>query len=298
LLKDNIFFQTVVRLLKKRAIKLPNFKQAVNIAHNQLSSMSFLNFPTKLHRDAAETANEYFLNISDVDTVLIVNSCARGQAVAESDLDLAILVAPGTSDNEMKRLHEAWQSYSANAPAILNFRQSSPFAHIHLDIIDGKYIPGIIDAGEPIDYFEVEIGNQIHYSAPMGPAGSYFQELKQRWLPYYDDDLRLKRLFAVKNACNYDLDHIPFLINRELYFHAFYILTEAFRKYLQAIFMANKIYPIAYNKWIKEQIVKWLNKPGLYPKLLPILSVSNIESNEMSEKALMLRELLMTIADE
>jgi len=74
LLKDNIFFQTVVRLLKKRAIKLPNFKQAVNIAHNQLSSMSFLNFPTKLHHDAAETANEYFLNISDVDTVLIVNS--------------------------------------------------------------------------------------------------------------------------------------------------------------------------------------------------------------------------------
>jgi predicted nucleotidyltransferase len=260
--------------------------------------MSSLNFPTKLHHDAAETVNEYFRNISAVDTVLIVNSCARGQGVAESDLDVAILVSPGTSDNRMKKMLAAWQSYSVNASAILNFRQSSPFAHIHLDIIDGKYIPGIIDAGEPIDYFEVEIGNQIHYSATMGTAGSYFQELKQQWLPYYDDDLRLKRLSAVKHACDYDLDHIPFLINRELYFHAFYILTEAFRKYLQAIFITNKIYPIAYNKWIKEQIVKWLNKPGLYPKLLPILSVSNIESNESSEKAIMLRELLMKIADE
>jgi hypothetical protein len=260
--------------------------------------MSSLKFPTKLHLDAAETANEYFLNISTVDTVLIVNSCARGHAVAESDLDLAILVAPGTSDNEMKKMLAAWQSYSANAPAILKFRQSSPFAHIHLDIVDGKYIPGIIDAGEPIDYFEVEIGNQIYYSAPMGTAGLYFQELKQRWLPYYDDDLRLKRLSAVKNACNYDLDHIPFLIKRELYFHAFHILIEAFRKYLQAIFMSNKIYPIAYNKWIKEQIVKWLNKPGLYQELLPILSITNIESNESNEKAIMLRELLMKIADE
>ena len=260
--------------------------------------MSSLKFPTKLHHDAAETANEHFRNISDVDTVLIVNSCARGQAVADSDLDVAILVSPGTSDNEMKKMLASWQSYSANAPAILNFRQSSPFAHIHLDIIDGKYTPGIIDAGEPIDYFEVEIGNQIHYSAPMGNTGSYFQELKQRWLPYYDDDVRLGRLGKVKNACNYDLDHIPFLIKRELYFHAFYILTEAFRKYLQAIFMTNKVYPISYNKWIKEQVVKWLNKPGLYPKLSPILSVSTIESNEISEKGIMLRELLMKIADE
>ncbi len=260
--------------------------------------MSSLEFPTKLHHDAAETVNEYFLNVAAVDTVLIVNSCARGQAVAESDLDLAILVAPGTSNNEMNNMHTEWQSYSANAPAILKFRQSSSFAHIHLDIIDGKYIPGIIDAGEPIDYFEVEIGNQIYYSAPITTAGSYFRELKQRWLPYYDDDLRLKRLSAVRNACNYDLDQIPFLINRELYFHAFNILIEAFRKYLQAIFMTNKIYPISYNKWIKEQIVKWLNKPGLYPKLLPILSITNIESNETNEKAIMLRELLTKITDE
>ena len=84
--------------------------------------MSSLNFPTKLHHDAAETANEYFRNISIVDTVLIVNSCARGQGVAESDLDIAILVSPGTSDNRMGKMLAAWQSYSVNAPAILNFR--------------------------------------------------------------------------------------------------------------------------------------------------------------------------------
>src|SRR3954465_12630539 len=114
--------------------------------------MSSLEFPTKLHHDAAETANEYFLDILPVDTVLVVNSCARGQAVAESDLDLAILVTPGTSDHEMKKMLTGWQSYAANAPAILKFRQSSPFAHVHLDVIEGKYMPGIIDAGEPIDY--------------------------------------------------------------------------------------------------------------------------------------------------
>jgi len=257
-----------------------------------------MEFPTKLHANAAEAAKEYFLNISTVDTVLIVNSCARGQAVPDSDLDMAILVTPGTSPNEMAEMDSAWLSYSASVPAISEFRQSSQFAHLHLDIIDGRYVPGIIAAGEPIDYFEVEIGNQISYSVPIAAGGPYFAELQQRWLPYYEDDLRLRRLSAVQHACHYDLDHIPILIKRELYFHAFNILIEAFRKYLQAIFIANKIYPIAYNKWIKEQVEKWLNKPALYPKLLPILSLSNIESNEMNEKAIMLRELLMRITNE
>ena len=46
-------------------------------------------FPTKLHQDAAEEVREYFKNVPETDTVLVVNSCARGQAVAESDLDFA-----------------------------------------------------------------------------------------------------------------------------------------------------------------------------------------------------------------
>lgn len=43
-----------------------------------------------------------------------------------------------------------------------------------------------------------------------------------------------------------------------------------------------------------EQIAGLLNKPELYPKLLPVLSVFNIESNEINEKAPMLRQLLIS----
>ena len=121
--------------------------------------------------------------------------------------------------------------------------------------------------------------------------------LKQiKWLPCYNEELRLQRLQTTKNACNYDLDHIPFFIKRQLYFQAFDILGKAFEEYLQVLFIANKTYPIAYNKWIKEQVVKWLNKPGLYPKLSPILSISNIESNEINDKAKDLRKLLNNLA--
>jgi len=255
-------------------------------------------FPTTLHKDSAELVRDYFLTIPKVDTVLVVNSCARGKAVPESDLDFAILIKPDATPTEIKNIQDAWQIYSEAQATIIKYKQSNQFAHLHLDVIDGNYTPVQAEKGEPIDYFEIEIGNQICYSAPMDNAGVYFQELQKKWMPYYNSELRLKRLQMATDACNYDLDHIPFFIKRKLYFQAFDILGKAFQEYLQALFIANKTYPIAYNKWINEQLVKWLNMPALYPKLSPILSVSDIESNEINDKAKMLRALLNNLTNE
>ncbi|MBL0183941.1 MAG: hypothetical protein IPP96_17300 [Chitinophagaceae bacterium] len=256
------------------------------------------NFPTTLHQDSAELVRDYFLTIPNVDTVLVVNSCARGQAVPESDLDFAILVNPDTTPTEIRKIQADWQIYSERQPTFLKYKQSNQFAHLHLDIIDGSYTPTILEIGVASDFFEIEIGNQICYSAPMGNAGLYFQELQNKWLPYYNEELRLQRLAMTRNGCEYDLRHIPFFIKRGLYFQAFDILCKAFQEYLQTLFIANKTYPIAYNKWIKEQVVKWLNQPDLYPKLSPILSVSNIESNEINVKAKILLELLNKLTNE
>ena len=255
-------------------------------------------FPTSLHQDTAELVRDYFLNIPNVDTILVVNSCARGQAFPESDLDFAILVKPDATKTEIENIEATWQTYYSTQPTFLKYKQSNQFAHLHLDIIDGNYMPTILEVGVASDFFEIEIGNQICYSAPMEKAGNYFKLLQSKWLPYYNEELRLQRLTMIRNACEYDLDHIPFFIKRNLYFQAFDILCKAFQEYLQTLFIANKTYPIAYNKWIKEQIIKWLNKPDLYPKLSPILSVSNIESNEINDKAKMLRELLNTTTNE
>ncbi len=53
-------------------------------------------FPTILHQDILRQnwCTDYFLTMSNVDTVLVVNSCARGQAVPfESEpFDFAILI--------------------------------------------------------------------------------------------------------------------------------------------------------------------------------------------------------------
>ena len=226
------------------------------------------------------------------DTILVVNSCARGQALPESDLDFAILVSPGTNAVQMNTIHTDWLHFSESEPAILKYKQSNPYAHLHLDIIDGHYTPTILEPGEPGDSFEIEIGNQVVYSAAMHEAGPYFRELQHTWLPYYEEALRSSQLVAIQNACKYDLNHIPLLVKRELYFHALDTLHKAFREYLQALFITHRTYPIAYNKWIKEQVVNWLGKPALYQKLLPVLSISHLESDETNRKAEMLFDLL------
>ncbi len=249
-------------------------------------------FPTPLHQHAAEIVRDYFLNLKETDTVLVVNSCARGQAVPESDLDFAVLVKTDIFPERIGELEADWLAYAAEQSTLSEYRQSGQFAHLHLDIITGIYTPTILEVGVASDYFEIEIGNQVCYSAPLGNAGNYFLELRETWLPYYDENLREQRFEMCRSACNYDLNHIPLFVQRGLYFQAFDILCKAFQEYLQTLFIAYRTYPIAYNKWIKYQVLHLLKLPELYPKLSPVLSVSNIESNELNDKAEMLRVLL------
>jgi hypothetical protein len=84
-------------------------------------------------------------------------------------------------------------------------------------------------------------------------------------------------------------------MERGLHFHAFDTLYTAFQKFLQLVFISKRTYPIAYNKWIKQQIVTWLKMPELYPGLLPIISINKIESDEINHKAFALGQLLNSI---
>ena len=79
-------------------------------------------------------------------------------------------------------------------------------------------------------------------------------DLCAQWLPYYDEALRLERLQMVRDACLLNIERVHFAVRRELYFYAFDRLYHAFQEFLQAVFIANRVYPIAYNKWIREQV--------------------------------------------
>ncbi len=253
---------------------------------------SELKFPTLLHEQVAESAFHFFHSRAEVDTVLVVNSCARGQAVPESDLDMAVLLLPNMSEEGAAHLEAEWQHERSENKTLHDYLASSKLAHLHLDLIRGKYTPQVWDDGGGPDGFELEIGNQVAYAAPMHAVGEYYRQLQAQWLPYYPEDLRLQRLGMARNACLYDLDHIPFFVRRGLYFQAFDRLYKGYQEFLQAVFISRKVYPLAYNKWIRLQVEDWLALPELYRALPPILSVRNMESDELIEKAKTLTGLL------
>jgi len=249
-------------------------------------------FPTALHREVADLAGDFFSSHAYVDTILVVNSCARGRAVAGSDLDMTVLITPTAPSQEVQSLTLKWQQFMATQPVVHRFRSTGRFTQVHVDVFDGRMTPTVWDDGGGPDTFEIEIGNRVAYAAPLGEAGAYFQQLQSQWLPYYGEELRLSRLAMVREACARDLEAIPFFLGRGLYFQAFDRLYKAFQEFLQALFVARRTYPLAYNKWIREQVAEWLSLPDLYEKLPPILSVRKIEGAELAQNADALRPLL------
>lgn len=130
------------------------------------------------------------------------------------------------------------------------------------------------------------------YSLPLGPAGPEFAHLQAGWLPYYDESLRLQRLNMVREACIYDLDFVPFYVGRGLYFQAFDRVYKAFQEFLQAFFIAQRRYPLAYNKWIREQIAVQMGLEDLYHQCTALLVLVDFEGAEIAQKAEALRQLV------
>jgi Nucleotidyltransferase domain len=250
-----------------------------------------LRFPTALHRDAADYLADFFSRALPVHAVLLVNSCARGTATPESDLDLAVLIDPLTPPAERQALEEGWQQYRTG-PHLEPFCRSSRFAAVHLKFIDGTFVPALWDDGGGPDDFELRLGNQVADSVPLWQRGDAYRQLRSAWLPYYDPALQVQRLTMVRSACRNDLDHVPYFVRRGLHFQAFDRLYKAFQEFLQALHIAHRRYPVAYTKWIREQVEGRLGLPDLYAQLPGLLEVRHLESPELEDKAQALQTLL------
>jgi predicted nucleotidyltransferase len=254
--------------------------------------VSALGFPTTRHRQVADVAVGFFTAHRAVDTVLAVNACARGQATPDSDLDLAVLVGETASTDDVHRLEASWQAFSMAQPLVREFRQTGPFAHVHLDVFDGRVVPAIWDEGGGPDAFELEIGNRVAHAVPLHTPGPHFRQLQETWLPYYSDALRASRLTMVRQACACDIDHLTLFHRRGLHVQAFDRLYKAVQEFLQALLIARRTYPLAYNKWIREQVEGWLGLPALYREVLRLLSVRDVEGGDVLLNAAALRALL------
>jgi predicted nucleotidyltransferase len=251
-------------------------------------------YPTPDHARAAEVISEYFSRESAVDTVLLVGSCARGKASPGSCLDIAVLAHPQILSAERKRLEGGWGQHYAAEPVYAAMRHHGPFAHIDLDFIDGAFDPQRHYHGwtSGADEFELEVGNTLAYSVPLGEGGPYYQELCAQWLPYYSEELRQQRLEMVLKFCRNNLEHIPLYAPRGLYFQSFKRFYHAFEEFQQALYISRRTYPIAYDKWVEEGVAEILGLPDLYARLPRLFEIANFESQEIVSKASQLNELI------
>ena len=267
--------------------------------------MSKILYPTPLHKQAAEQVVEFFANTNGIDAVLLVNSRARGKATPDSCLDMIVLVSesfrdPGFAGAVLEReenkgtdsLYQAWD-HNAETQAVRSaLATAGRFSEIHLDLTDGTITATSLNRDQGLDGFEIAIGNYYVYSQPLWLGSDRFYELQAGWLPYYDEQLRARRLSATREYCHYFLDHIEPYIERGLYFQAFDRLYYAFQGFLQGLFISRRRYPIAYNKWIREQVEEILKLPDLYRQLPSILEIKALESQDLVNKGNHLRELI------
>ena len=249
-------------------------------------------FPTDVHRAAATVVLEHYRRDDRVEAVLVVNSCARGQATPASDLDMSVLVTPGTLAAEQRNLEAAWLQLRGELPALTAWRRLSHFSTVHLGFTDSQFVPELWDDGGGPDDFELGVGNAVAYSALLWERTGAYQALRTRWLPFYGEELRGERLAMVAAACRYDLAFIPFYVERGLHFQAFDRLYKALREFLQGLFIARRTYPLAYNKWIRLQVVDWLGLPDVYTELTQILAISRLESEQVIARADQLTRLV------
>ncbi len=167
---------------------------------------------------------------------------------------MAVLVRPEIFATKQEKLAEQWREFYEQADVFKKLQQVGKYSHVDLEFFDGDFVPEPHGWTSGADGFELEIGNYLVYSVPLWKSSDYLDSLKAQWFPYYDETSRRERLAMVRRYCLNNLDHIPLYVNRGLYFQAFDRLYNTIGEFLQALFIAHRTYPIAYDKWIREQV--------------------------------------------
>lgn len=245
-------------------------------------------YPTPEHRKAAEKLVELLREDGRVVAILLVGSCARGKASRDSCLDLTAIVRDRA---QIKPVTSKFERLYGKIPEFEALRKVGRYSHIDFNATTGRFRPQERDWESGPDNFELEIGNTYVYSVVLFERGDDLQRLRSRYLPYYAEELRAKRLEEVKKYMYNNLDHIPLYVARGLYFASFARLYNASQEFLQALFIKDRTYPIAYNKWVKEQLVDILGKPETYRDLVDLMQIRDFESDELTEKSRALRAI-------
>jgi hypothetical protein len=245
-------------------------------------------YPTAAHERATSAITGFFAERDETDAVLLTNSCARGKATPDSCLDMQVIVRP----EAVARLDEEFRRFAADSAEIAELARAGRFSDLHLDVSDGIVTLAPIEE-EGIPWSEVSVGTFFVYSVPLHVNGDRYEHMRREWVPFYRDAIRAERLRAARwFVLENNLARIPWYVGRELYFQAFDRFYRAFQGFLLGLHLARRTYPIAYNKWIREQVAGNLALPEVYERLPPLFELDRFESHALERKAADLAELV------
>lgn len=257
----------------------------VFIGSPQLLIMNY--YPTPQHERAAEKIVEVFSKDERVKTILLFASCARGKACKDSCLDVWLFVDGRNVNAVNEKFKQAYGKYDV----FKKLQKVGEYSHVDWEVTDGKVVPGEHGWTTGPDDYELSVGNLFVYSVALFDRDGYFKRQRRKYVPYYSETLRKKRFAEAKFYMNNNIDHVAFYVQRGLYFAAFQRLYLASKEFLQALFIKRKVYPISYNKWIKEQLVDVLGEPKLYKEFVKLREIGKLESVELASKAELLGKL-------
>ncbi len=253
-----------------------------------------IEYPTLEHEAAAQKLVEVFRKDRRVMSILLIGSCAQNKASKDSCLDVVFFVA---NRGEIGPVRDRFEQLYRRSGEFDRLTRVGKYSHVDLIVSDGKIRLQEREWTSGPDDFELEIGNFFVYSVVLFDRANYFERMKKPYVPFYAESLRQKRLGKVKMYLFNNLDHIPLYVKRGLVFNGFSRLYNASKEFLQALFISRKVYPISYDKWIKEQLVEILNEPELYGQFVKLYEINTLESEELIHKAEQLRVLAQQLLE-
>ncbi len=257
-----------------------------------------MKYPDEEHKRVLTELVEYFREYPGIHAVVLTGSLARGKAVKGSCIDLHIFLEKRVLSILPSTIQSREKAYSRLGGEICYFNAQVEggvqFGDVRVDVgfTDGAFEPSTKNSFDITrDEFETTIGNLFVYAIVLHEIGEKYQQLKEQYLPFYDDSLRKARLEGTATEFDYKIWKTRWLARRGEFFAALDALLEAQRIFLQHVFIKERKYPIDYVKWLKEQCSQILKKPEMYQELADLIDGLELSMESLSVRSKSLERL-------
>jgi hypothetical protein len=257
-----------------------------------------IKYPSAGYKKPLTDLVEYFKGYAGVYAIVLTGSLARAKAVKGSCIDLYVFLDEEDFKALASNVKSRAKAYSRLNGQICYYENGIEggvkFGDVRVDLgfTDGKFKPCRENSFDVTrDEFETTVGNLLVYSVVLHQKDERYQQLKQKYLPFYDDGLRKARLEKTAEEFDYKIWKTRWLAKRAEYLAALYALLEAHRIFLQHLFIKERKYPIDYTKWLNEQCSTILRIPTLYRRLLLVISGVEMTEKGIREKSNSLENL-------